>query len=208
MLFSHRSSPVRRAPARRVIVLAALLTLPLALGGCSWLGLGSNDEDDAIEAIKQAAPQPCPTIGVLDGADKITVFNGSGQDLTDVVVKAEISKAVTKCEYKTDDNTISVDIAFNGLAEMGPAATSREITLKGFLAVTRIDGTRVSKQLYDIPLTFDEKSRQIRFLKSIDETIVPYTERMNGSNYEFLVGFQVSKDQLEYNQKTSNTEAK
>ncbi len=203
MLFLPRSSSVRR-----VIIVASLLTLPLALGGCSMLGLGSNEEDDAIEAIKQAAPQPCPTIGVLDGADKITVFNGNGQDLTDVVVTAEISKAVTQCEYNTSDNTISVDVAFNGGAEMGPAATLRDITLKGFLAVTRIGGTRVSKQVYDIPLTFEDNSRHVRFLKSIDETIVPYTERMNGSHYEFLVGFQVSKDQLEYNRKTSNTEAK
>jgi len=214
MLFSSKRLDARPSLAAntsfasRGLALAVLVALPLALGGCSWLGLGGNEEDEAIEAIKKAAPQPCPTVGVLDGADKITVFNGKGQDLTDVVVKAEISKAATQCEYNTSDNTISVDVAFNGGAEMGPAATSRDIALKGFLAVTRIDGTRVSKQLYDIPLTFEENSRHIRFLKSIDETVVPYTEMKNGSYYEFLVGFQVTQDQLDYNKKTSNTLAK
>ncbi|MGV8998461.1 MAG: hypothetical protein ACOH12_16095 [Parvibaculaceae bacterium] len=207
-LSSDRAPASRPLYFRRGIALVALLALPLALGGCSWLGMGGDDEDEAISAIKDAAPKPCPTVGVLDGADKITVFNGNGQDLTDVVVRAEISKAATTCKYNTDDNTISVDIAFNGGAEMGPAATSREISLKGFLAVTRIDGTRVSKQVYDIPLTFDEGTRHVRFLKSIEETVVPYTEQKNGSYYEFLVGFQVTKDQLEYNRKTSNTEAK
>lgn len=185
----------------RGLGLATLVLAPLALAGCSWVGLGPDREDEALAAIEAAAPKPCPTVGVLDGADRITVFNGQGQDLTDVVVKAEISKAATSCKYDTDDHTISVDIAFNGAAEMGPAATSTDMSLKGFLAVTRVDGKKVSKQVYDIPLTFDGKSRQIRFLKSIDETIVPYGGSVNGSIYVMLVGFQVTPEQLDYNRK-------
>ncbi|MDO8289977.1 MAG: hypothetical protein Q7T44_12235 [Parvibaculum sp.] len=202
----RQDAPSPSSHAYRRLALAVMLVAPLALGGCGLFG--GSDEDEAFEAIQSAAPKPCPTIGVLDGADRITVFNGSGQDLTDVIVKAEITKAVTKCEYNTDDYTISVDLAFNGGAEMGPAATSREMNLKGFLAVTRIDGTRVSKQLYDIPITFEDNSRQIRFLKSIEETVVPYTDARNGSHYEFLIGFQVTKDQLDYNKKLSTTGAK
>lgn len=197
---TERQNAPRPLPrALRGLGLATLLMVPLALGGCSWLGM--SKEDEAVAAIEAAAPKPCPSVGVLDGADRITVFNGQGHDLTDVVVRAEISKAVTSCEYDTGDHTISVDIAFNGAAEMGPAATSTDMTLKGFLAVTRVDGRKVSKQIYDIPLSFDGKSRQIRFLKSIDDTVVPYSNTMNGSIYVMLVGFQVTPEQLAYNRK-------
>jgi hypothetical protein len=185
----------------RSVGLALVMLAPLALGGCSWLGMGGDDRDDAVMAIEAARPKPCPTVGVLDGADRITVFNGQGRDITDVIVKAEISKAVVACEYDIDDSTISVDLAFNGLAEMGPAARSSDMNLKGFLAVTRIDGKKVSKQIYDIPVSFDEGSRQVRFLKSIEQTVVPYGGEVDGSIYEFLIGFQVTQSQLDYNRK-------
>ncbi|MCE9649983.1 MAG: hypothetical protein K8R18_10205 [Parvibaculum sp.] len=194
----RQDAPRRTASAARAVALAGLLMMPLALGGCSWLGMGSDDDD--LDEIEASAPKPCPTIGVLDGADRITVFNGSGRDLTDVVVRAEITKAAIKCDYDTDDHTISVDLAFNGGAEMGPAATSRDMTLKGFLAVTRTDGKKVSKQIYDIPVSFGT-ARTVRFLKSVEGTVVPYGGTVNGSIYEFLIGFQLTPDQFEYNSK-------
>ncbi len=193
--FEQQDAPRRSVSALRAVALVSLL---LALGGCSWLGMGSDT--DEVDYIDKTLPKPCPAIGVLGDADRITVFNGQGRDLTDVVVRAEISKAAIKCEYDTDDHTISVDLAFNGGAEMGPAATTRNMALKGFLAITRVDGTKVSKQLYDIPVTFD-KARNVRFLKSIEETIVPYTAAKNGATYEFLVGFQLTQEQLDYNRK-------
>ncbi|HEY4345032.1 MAG TPA: hypothetical protein VGN05_11845 [Parvibaculum sp.] len=196
----RQDAPRRSAFALRGLALTGILLMPLVLGGCSWLGLGSSDEDEALEDIEKAAPKPCPSIGVLDGADRVTIFNGRGKDLTDVVVRAEITKAAIKCEYDTGEHTISVDLAFNGGAELGPAATSRDMSLKGFLAITRTDGKKVSKQIYDIPVTFD-KSRNVRFLKSIEETVVPYGGNVNGSIYEFLVGFQLTPDQLDYNRK-------
>ena len=118
------------------------------------------------------------------------------------MLRAEISKAAIQCEYDTDDKTISVDLAFNGLAVMGPAATNSEMSLKGFLAVTRIDGAKVSKQIYDIPVDFN-KQRQVRFLKSVEGTVVPYGGDQNGSSYVFLVGFQVTQNQLDYNRKAT-----
>jgi hypothetical protein len=198
--------PTKRQDASRPTIkalrgagLAALLFAPMLLGGCSWFD--ESNKDKALAAIVAAAPKPCPTVGVLDGADRITIFNGQGHDITDVIVKAEVSKALTRCEYDTDAHTISVDVAFNGVAEMGPAATARNMNLKGFLAITRTDGKKVSKQIYDIPITFDEGTRQVRFVKSIEGTVVPYGGTVNGSIYEFLLGFQVTRAQLDYNRK-------
>lgn len=200
---TERQGALRTSPSvSRIAALALIVLAPLTLGGCSWLGMGSDEGDDVLDEIAAVAPKPCPTVGVLDGADRITVFNGQGQDLTDVVVRAEISKAAIQCEYDTDEKTISVDLAFNGLAVMGPAATNSDMALKGFLAVTRIDGTKVSKQIYDIPVEFD-KARQVRFLKSVEGTVIPYGGDQNGSSYVFLVGFQVSQSQLDYNRKAT-----
>lgn len=202
MPFSSGRQDLPRNSARVMhgLGLVALLLAPLALSGC---GMFTSDEDEAMAAMAAAAPKPCPAVGVLAGTDRITVFNGSGRDLTDVVLTAEIDKAATTCEYDTDDHTISVDIAFNGSAEMGPAATSSDMNLKGFLAITRTDGKLVNKTVYDIPLSFDKNTRKMRFLKSIDGTVVPYGGTVNGSIYEMLVGFQVTKEQLDDNRKAA-----
>jgi hypothetical protein len=206
MPFPFERQDLARRPAFSAVkgfALVALLVAPLALGGCSMFG---GDDEDAD--IDKAAPQPCPTVGVLDGADRITVFNGRGRDLTDVVVRGEIRKAVTKCKYDTDEHTISVDLAFDGLAEMGPAATSRDMTLKGFVAITRTDGKIVNKQEFDLPISFAGATRQVRFEKVFEDSVVPYGGTVNGSIYEFLVGFQLSHDQLEYNRKVPQTPLK
>ncbi len=206
MPFPFEQQDLARRPvflAVKGFALVALLVAPLALGGCSMFG---DDDEDAD--IEKSAPQPCPAIGVLDGADRITVFNGRGRDLTDVVVRGEIRKAVTKCQYDTDEHTISVDLAFDGLAEAGPAATSRDMALKGFVAITRTDGKIVNKQEFDLPISFAGATRQVRFEKVIEDSVVPYGGTVNGSIYEFLVGFQLSHDQLEYNRKVPQTPLK
>lgn len=208
MPFSNERQDLPRNTARVMhgLGLIVLLLAPLALGGCSMF---SSKEDEAMAAITAAAPKPCPTVGVLAGADQITVFNGAGHELSDVVLKATIDKAAISCEYDVDDNTISVDIAFNGSAEMGPAATDSEMNLKGFMAVTHVDDKQISKVTYDIPLNFDKGTRQIRFLKSIEDTVVPYGGAVvNGSVYEMLVGFQVTQQQLDYNRKMSSESSK
>lgn len=198
MPFSIEPTGRSRRPgpsAVRGLGLAALLLVPLALGGCGMLGFG-DDSDVPV------GPQPCPAIGVLDGANRVTVFNGRGHDLTDIVARAEIRKAVTKCKY--DGNEISVDIAFDGQANLGPAATSRDLTLKGFVTVVR-HGTIKQKQVFDIPVAFDGASRSVRFLKTIDDTRIPIGGTLDGSAYELLVGFQLTRDELDYNRKVPPT---
>jgi len=178
------------------IGLAALLAMPLALGGCAWLGFGGEEEIEPVES----GPKPCPAIGVLDGADRVTVFNGRGMDLTDVVIRGEIRKAVTECEYDKGSAEIVVDIAFDGQAALGPAASSREMSLKGFATVVR-HGAIKNKQVFEIPVSFSGAARTVRFLKTIEDTKIPYGGTLDGSAYEILVGFQLTPEQFEYNNK-------
>jgi len=190
---AHSRRPAR-SRARLLAVLGAV-ALPLALGGCSMFGSG-DDEPDLTAGF-----QPCPPIGVLQDADRVTVFNGRGMDITDVVMRAEIRKAVTKCEYDKGDGVISVDLAFDGKAELGPAATSRNMTLRAFVTVARPDGRIVNKKVYDLPVAFEGAARQVGFLKTVEGTELPYNERVNGASYEILVGFQLTREQLDYNRK-------
>ncbi len=184
----------------RGLGLAALLVMPLALGGCSMFG----GDDEAVDVVEKDAPKPCPTVGVLDGADHVTLFNGRGKDLTDVVLRAEIRKSVLQCEYDSDNAEISVNVAFDGTVDLGPAATSREANIPGFIAIVR-HGYMVSKQPLDIPVQFEGAARTVKFLKTIEDTKIPIGGELNGAAYEVIVGFQVTKDELDYNKKVPST---
>lgn len=189
-------------PAHRSrMALVGLLLSALTLAGCtseqafSAVGLGSSTEEGGT------ADRPCPTVGVLNETDHLTLFNGRGKDLTDVVLRAEIGKVVTKCEYNPEESLISVDLAYNGVAEIGPAAQSRNQTVTTFVAVMRRFGTKVKKQIYEVPLAFGGNSRQIQFLKTVDGTQIPYGGNADGRIYEILIGFQLTPEQLDYNRK-------
>ena len=180
-----------RFPSGAAPVLAVLAAL--ALAGCNTLGLTDETKDGGTTAY------PCPTVGVLQGTEHVTLVTGAGTDLTDVVAKAEIGKVVSTCEYNIDDATITVDLAFDGLAELGPAATSRDLSLKTFVAVTRRFNSFDNKQVYEVPVTFEAGRRQMRFVKTVEGTILPYGGSADGRIYQILIGFQLTGDQLEYN---------
>lgn len=183
------SRSCRTAPA--LAVAAAL-----ALSGCGMFG-GSDIKEGGTTLY------PCPTVGVLNETDHVTLLSGTGADLTDVVAKAEIGKVVSTCKYDVDESTITVDIAFNGTAELGPASSTRALTLKTFVAVTRRYDAFDKKQVYEVPVVFEPGQRQVHFVKTVEGTILPYGGRADGSIYQLLVGFQLTPEQLEYNRRTS-----
>lgn len=176
---------------------ALLMAAALGLSGCSWLGMTDEKKDGGSTLF------PCPAVGVLNETDHVTLLSGKGTDLTDVVAKAEIGKVVSKCSYNIDESTIAVDIAFDGIAELGPAATSRDLTLQTFVAVTRRFNTFDKKQVYEVPVTFEPGQRQIRFVKTVDGTILPYGGDADGRIYQILIGFQLTQEQLDYNRRIS-----
>lgn len=188
---SHNSALHRRSGTASVLLVLAAL----GLSGCSWLGVTDEKKDGGSTQF------PCPSVGVLNETDHVTVTRGGGTDLTDIVARAEIGKIVSKCSYNIDESTITVDLAFDGVAEIGPAATSRELALNVFVAVTRRFSTLDKKQIYEVPVTFAPGQRQVRFVKTVDGTVLPYGGDADGRIYQILVGFQLTQEQLDYNRR-------
>lgn len=172
----------------RLAAFAAMGALAAALAGCA-----SEAEREKLASL------PCPSVGILADTETLTVYEGNGRDITDVVVSAEIEEAVTACEYDLDDGIIYVDIAFRGTADLGPAATSRQVKVPVFIALTETSSRVLRKEVRELTLSFGGASRKVGFVHSIEETKVPYVPPFDGSAYEMLVGFQLTKDQLEAN---------
>jgi len=197
MVFPFTPSSSATYASSRARIAAVLVAAALGLSGCGMFGGDTKEGGNSL--------YPCPSVGVLNEADHITVLAGSGNDLTDVVARAEIGRVVSRCSYNVDDSTISVDLAFDGIAELGPAARSRDLTFNVFVAVTRRFDTLGNKQIYQVPVTLPAGQRQVRFVKTVDGTLLPYGGEADGRIYQILVGFQLIADQLEYNRRVPHT---
>ncbi|MAN64253.1 MAG: hypothetical protein CMI60_20155 [Parvibaculum sp.] len=167
--------------------------------GMGVVGLLSACTSEAEIELQQALP--CPEVGILGGAENLTSFSGAGNDITDIALTAELERVVSRCEYDIGDGIIYVDIAIRGVAEVGPAATSREVTVPMFIALTEINSRVLRKDTFLLPLTFEGNQRTTSFIHTIEETKVPYVARIDGSAYEILVGFQLTPEELAYNKR-------
>lgn len=172
---------------------AAALMLAGFLAAC-----GGGQEEQIARRL------PCPSVAVLGETDSVTIFAGQGRDLIDIAYQAEINRAVTQCEYDLDDGIIYFDVALSGIAAMGPAATSRETDLKVFMAVTEIDRSVLRKQVMAVPVEFEDGKREVRFVQTVEESVLPYVEGIDGSAYQVLVGFQLTRDQLAHNRRAAS----
>lgn len=179
---------VRAAKLVASWVLVGALAVPL-------VGCGGGPDEDLVRKL------PCPRVMILDGADIVTIFRERGRDLTDVAYRAELNQVVTECEYDYGDGIIYYNVAFDGTAEIGPAAPSRTVNLKVFMAATETDSEVLRKSVMDVPVTFTGNDRQVRFVQTVEDSRLPYVEGIDGSAYEILIGFQLTRAQLAYNRR-------
>ena len=166
---------------------AALAALALlGLSGCG----GSN--------LPKFAPA-CPATGILrDGAD-MTRFRGTGTDLTDMVVDGRITGLSGKCSL--DDLThlhtvlsVSMELA------RGPAAVGRQADVTYFISVSRGD-TILDKKDYTFNVEFPRNAERLRLTGDQIDLVLPVNDKLSGSAYSVLVGFQLTPEQLAFNRR-------
>ena len=171
-------------PARRRGVLAlALASLPLA--GCGF--------------FSTEVPPPClPVVVLRDAAEVVRYRPGAGRDLTDVIDRATFRQFGTKCDYEKD--RVEVDLVVDIIAEQGPAASSREIRAPYFVAVVDVDGNILAKEVFESVIQLEEGQRR-GGVREETEQIVPLATPNDRRHYEIMIGFQLTREQLEDNRR-------
>ena len=171
-------------------------TLP-ALGA---LVLAACSSDGLEEARANAGgnPAPCPNAFALDEAARMIVFDGE-PSLETVAWSAEVTDVRTSCRYTTDkpiDARVEVDFAVG----RGPAATSEDLEVGYFVAVTRRDKDLIAKEEFVVPVTVRDGLATVTFTEEIKRITIPRAnENTSGTNFEIAVGFALSREQLLYN---------
>ncbi len=168
---------------------AATLGLALALGACST--------DDL---------PPCPPVYILSDAKDVTKFRpGSGQDLADIVAKAEIVGYHGTCEYKKPDNgkgwNVDLELQVAIQAWRGPANTTHSADLSYFVAIPYFYPKDQAKAVFPLRVQFPAGSDQVRGVDQPIHMTIPIGDKDAISKYVVYLGFQTTRQELEHNRK-------
>ncbi len=149
-----------------------------------------------LPALRNAGP--CPYVKVLYDAARYVEFKDNNESASQVVYTGEIQGISAGCEYKSDD---PIHVAMQVLFEVGkgPQATSDEKTYQYWVAVTDRNRAVIAKQWFSLPVKFGGQER-VLVRDNIEGIVIPRAAiTTSGSNFEVLVGFEVTPQMAAFN---------
>ena len=152
----------------------------------------------ALAACGTSAPEPppvCPTALVLQGAERTASYSPGAEHSPDTLRHlAHINNLASGCRFGPDG--VEVDLAFNLIAERGPAFSGDAVDLSYFVATIGPAQEILSKQLFssEIPFAVNEN------LAGVNEQLtlrLPAAASEQASAYAVYLGFQLDEAELQ-----------
>lgn len=190
------------AGKRRIwAVLAA--GVALALAGCA------SDGDEAAtgadgEPVREARrgdqnEGPCPLMGVLYDASRVVELKNNQESFANVGFTGEMRGVSGLCRY-VGDNPITMNLRVDMALGRGPAAGGDRHTYRYWVAVARRDIAPIFKQYYEVDVDFPGGADRVNVSQEIKEITIPRANATtSGVNFEILVGFDLTPEQLAFN---------
>lgn len=151
---------------------------------------------------REANAGPCPYVKILYDAARYVELTGAQAASANVGYTGEIEGLSADCRYRESD-PITVDINLLFRLGKGPQATSDQRTYRYWIAVTERDTAVLDKQYFDFAVDFAgvdrvEHTEELRGL-----TIPRASPTVSGSNFEILIGFDITAEMAEFNRSGS-----
>jgi hypothetical protein len=142
---------------------------------------------------------PCPFVKTLYDAGRYVEFKENREASVNVGYSGEIQGISAGCQYKDDKPiTVQMDILFE--FGKGPQAQGSSKTYRYWVAVTDRNREVIAKETFDVPVKFAEGQDRVYVTEQIKEITIPRaTITTSGSNFEVLVGFEVTPEMAAFN---------
>ena len=196
----------KRVLAGSAIALAAVASLAL-------LGCGTKTER------YQTAIRDCPTVSVLGHTGTVTKF-GAG-DPSNYTFRSDISGLRVKCDRAS--KKVDIDMSFLEVASRNEGVTQSSVEFPFFMAVM-YRGKMIDKRIFKSQFDFADGEKRKGIVESFKTTLYFNEEGLSAkeqerqrkrqrdnpafsgpkvdpqlADYEVLIGFQLTKSELEYN---------
>ncbi len=164
-------------PAVLLCALAPILT------GC---GIFGKDFSDVA----------CPSTKIAPELSMVTRARSNSGNFADLLYRASLSEVKGSCAI--DERGVSIEIALQTVAEIGPAATVRGADFSYFIVVTDDKNTVISKRILTNPITFGPNQNRAGALDTVEERII-LTDPKSAPKYRIVAGFQLTEEELTRN---------
>jgi len=203
---------MRRSLLLAAALFSAVVTLPAA-SFAQGQRPDSGDQDEAkakkkrdeawsdtqapLPALRNAGP--CPYVKVLYDAGRMVEFKDDKEASANVGYTGEIQGISAGCQYKgADPIKVKMEILFE--LGKGPQAQGSSKTYRYWIAVTQRNTAVITKQYFDLPVNFASGQDRVYATEDIAEITIPRaTMATSGSNFEILVGFDVTPQMAAFN---------
>ena len=141
----------------------------------------------------------CPSSAVLRDTASLTVFRtGAPTDPSGEAFTAAISGVTSSCHYNKGARDIPTEMSFTVRAVRAPTADGANYKVPYYLAVTQ--GERIlSKKNFVLNISFAPGSAAFTRNVPLDTTTLTLEEGHPATDYQLLVGFQLSDGDRAYN---------
>lgn len=174
---------------RRPSGLAAVLCLAVLAAACS-----SNGK-------KEAKGPACPSVGVLADAAQLAQFSGIAADPSNLVFRAEMVNAAASCKYERKRVDLSLAVQVHAQRQMAAEAVVHPS--RYFVAVVDANERILAKKYFDLPIAFANGERQAVLRDTVEQIRIPVKKKKAGAVYQVLVGFELTRDQANFNRVNS-----
>lgn len=141
---------------------------------------------------------PCPIVSVLYDASRIVELHG-GEVFGNVGFTGEVMDAEGYCRY-FEDRPIDMQLDINFAFGKGPMAEGNTKDFTYFVAVTRRGTSVLEKERFTIRADFREGETVTTAFDSIKKIVIPRAnETVSGANFEVVIGFELTAEQIEFN---------
>jgi len=156
-----------------------------------------GDVQAPLPALRNAGP--CPFVKSLYDAARYVEFKEGREASANVAWSGEIQGISAGCQYK-DENPIEVTMEVLFELGKGPQAAGRSKTYRYWIAVTDRNRTVLAKETFEIPVTFPEGEDRVYVTENIGSITIPRASiTTSGSNFEVLIGFDVTPQMAAFN---------
>lgn len=143
---------------------------------------------------------PCPLMGVLYDSSRLVSFaQPNAERYANIAYTGELRGVRGLCRYVDADPirmAMEVDLAFG----RGPASTSDRQTYRYWVAVARRGREPIEKAYFDVDVRFPRGQSVVTRTERIESIVIPRAAAdTSGENFEILVGFELTPEQLQFN---------
>ena len=191
----------------------------LSLGGCSTLeGLKadltsgfdsvSTKVADVIDPDAERKKQPvydgsCPQVSVRPDLRHLVEFYNPDKPVdASKISEVTITNVTNVCRIENGALVMQIDLSLDG--KTGPKARVKpndkpSFAYPYFVAVTDTQGNVLSKEIFAASIAYGAAQNELKQTESIFQNM-PFPDATIGKTYSVIVGFQLTPEQLTYNQ--------